>query len=104
MVESRQERKIDAAESPNLADLAKAGGKMLSVSQVRRARGVLGWSQQELAKRSGVALPTFSLNLTSRHRRPRSSLARNPLKIAVTTRACHRPGTAIMAVSSALVG
>jgi DNA-binding XRE family transcriptional regulator len=53
-----------------------AGGKMLSVSQVRRARGVLGWSQQELAKRSGVALPTIRKLEQGRSDPKRTTLAK----------------------------
>ena len=31
---------------------------MVTVEQVRAARGLLGWSQSELAKRAGLSLPT----------------------------------------------
>jgi predicted transcriptional regulator len=31
---------------------------LISVPQLRAARGLLGWSQTELAKRAGVSLPT----------------------------------------------
>ena len=31
---------------------------MLSIEQIRAARGLLGWSQSELAKRAGLSLPT----------------------------------------------
>ena len=31
---------------------------MISVEQLRAARGLLGWSQSELAARAGLSLPT----------------------------------------------
>jgi transcriptional regulator with XRE-family HTH domain len=31
---------------------------MLSVEQLRAARGLLGWSQSKLAERAGLSLPT----------------------------------------------
>jgi transcriptional regulator with XRE-family HTH domain len=31
---------------------------LLSIEQIRAARGLLGWSQSELAKRAGLSLPT----------------------------------------------
>ncbi|MBK0400648.1 helix-turn-helix domain-containing protein [Limibaculum sp. M0105] len=31
----------------------------VSIGQVRAARGLLGWSQADLAKRAGVSLPTI---------------------------------------------
>lgn len=31
---------------------------MLTIEQVRAARGLLGWSQSDLAKRAGLSLPT----------------------------------------------
>jgi transcriptional regulator with XRE-family HTH domain len=31
---------------------------MLTVEQLRAARGLLGWSQSELARRAGLSLPT----------------------------------------------
>jgi transcriptional regulator with XRE-family HTH domain len=31
---------------------------MISVAQIRAARGLLGWSQGELAERSGLSVPT----------------------------------------------
>ena len=31
---------------------------MLTISQIRAARGLLGWSQSDLAERAGVSLPT----------------------------------------------
>ena len=31
---------------------------MITIEQVRAARGLLGWSQSELAKRAGLSLPT----------------------------------------------
>lgn len=32
----------------------------LSIAQIKAARALLGWSQDDLAKRSGVSLPTIS--------------------------------------------
>jgi transcriptional regulator with XRE-family HTH domain len=31
---------------------------MVTIEQIRGARGLLGWSQSELAKRAGLSLPT----------------------------------------------
>jgi transcriptional regulator with XRE-family HTH domain len=31
---------------------------MITIEQIRAARGLLGWSQSELAKRAGLSLPT----------------------------------------------
>ena len=31
---------------------------MITVEQIRAARGLLGWSQSELARRAGLSLPT----------------------------------------------
>jgi transcriptional regulator with XRE-family HTH domain len=31
---------------------------MITIEQMRAARGLLGWSQSELAKRAGLSLPT----------------------------------------------
>ena len=31
---------------------------MLTISQIRAARGLVGWSQSDLAERAGVSLPT----------------------------------------------
>ena len=31
---------------------------MITIEQLRAARGLLGWSQTELAKRAGLSLPT----------------------------------------------
>jgi len=31
---------------------------VITVEQIRAARGLLGWSQSELAKRAGLSLPT----------------------------------------------
>jgi transcriptional regulator with XRE-family HTH domain len=31
---------------------------LLTIEQLRAARGLLGWSQSELAKRAGLSLPT----------------------------------------------
>jgi predicted transcriptional regulator len=31
---------------------------LLTISQIRAARGLLGWSQSDLAERAGVSLPT----------------------------------------------
>jgi transcriptional regulator with XRE-family HTH domain len=31
---------------------------MISIEQIRAARGLLGWSQSELAKHAGLSLPT----------------------------------------------
>ena len=31
---------------------------LISIEQIRAARGLLGWSQSELAKRAGLSLPT----------------------------------------------
>lgn len=31
---------------------------MLTIEQIRAARGLLGWSQSELAERAGLSLPT----------------------------------------------
>jgi predicted transcriptional regulator len=31
---------------------------VITIEQVRAARGLLGWSQSELAKRAGLSLPT----------------------------------------------
>jgi predicted transcriptional regulator len=31
---------------------------VITIDQVRAARGLLGWSQSELAKRAGLSLPT----------------------------------------------
>jgi transcriptional regulator with XRE-family HTH domain len=33
-------------------------GENLSIEQLRAARGLLGWSQSELAERAGLSLPT----------------------------------------------
>jgi transcriptional regulator with XRE-family HTH domain len=32
---------------------------MITIQQIRAARGLLGWSQSELAKRAGLSLPTI---------------------------------------------
>jgi transcriptional regulator with XRE-family HTH domain len=32
--------------------------KMITVEQIRAARGLLGWSQSDLAERAGLSLPT----------------------------------------------
>jgi transcriptional regulator with XRE-family HTH domain len=31
---------------------------VITIEQIRAARGLLGWSQSELAKRAGLSLPT----------------------------------------------
>jgi len=31
---------------------------VITIQQIRAARGLLGWSQSELAKRAGLSLPT----------------------------------------------
>jgi transcriptional regulator with XRE-family HTH domain len=32
---------------------------VIAIAQIRAARGLLGWSQSELAKRAGLSLPTI---------------------------------------------
>jgi transcriptional regulator with XRE-family HTH domain len=34
------------------------GGRLITIEQLRGARGLLGWSQTELARRAGLSLPT----------------------------------------------
>jgi transcriptional regulator with XRE-family HTH domain len=55
---------------------------MLTVEQLRAARGLLGWSQSKLAERAGLSLPTVKrveINLGPRV----SEEARNKLRRAL---------------------
>lgn len=55
---------------------------MLTVEQLRAARGLLGWSQSELAGRAGLSLPTVKRVETGSHARV-SDAARNQLRRAL---------------------
>ena len=57
---------------------------MLTIGQLRAARGLLGWSQSKLAERAGLSLPTVKrveINLRARV----SEEARNKLRRALET-------------------
>ncbi len=55
---------------------------MLTIEQIRAARGLLGWSQSELADRAGLSLPT--VKRVEGDRGPRvSDLARTKLRRAL---------------------
>jgi len=43
---------------PNDPFWIKGNFSMLTIEQLRAARGLLGWSQSELAERAGLSLPT----------------------------------------------
>jgi transcriptional regulator with XRE-family HTH domain len=57
---------------------------MLSVEQLRAARGLLGWSQSELAHRAGLSLPTVKRVETGMGARV-SETARDRLRRALET-------------------
>jgi transcriptional regulator with XRE-family HTH domain len=46
---------------------------LITIEQIRAARGLLGWSQSELAKKAGLSLPTVK-RLESGSTEPRVSI------------------------------
>jgi transcriptional regulator with XRE-family HTH domain len=38
--------------------MGQENSDLIAIEQIRAARGLLGWSQSELAKRAGLSLPT----------------------------------------------
>jgi transcriptional regulator with XRE-family HTH domain len=55
---------------------------VITIEQLRAARGLLGWSQSELAKRAGLSLPTVK-RVESRTGPRVSDEARNRIKQAL---------------------
>jgi transcriptional regulator with XRE-family HTH domain len=56
----------------------------ISVEQLRAARGLLGWSQSELAERTGVSVPTVK-RLEGGFGPRVSDVARSRLQLAIET-------------------
>jgi transcriptional regulator with XRE-family HTH domain len=57
---------------------------VITIEQIRAARGLLGWSQSELAKQAGLSLPTIK-RLESANAAPVSSDARGRVQRALET-------------------
>lgn len=68
---------------------------LTTISQVRAARGLLGWSQSRLAEEAGLSLPTVKRYESS------SSIRVSPDAIAALQRALERGGIIFVAENGA---